>query len=285
MKMKTGLILEGGGMRAIFTSAILDSFMNEGIEFEAMTGVSAGVLFGSNFKSKQFGRALRYNMRFAGCPEYMSYKSLFTTGNYVNINFSYNLLPRQLDPFDYQTYAANPMKFYAVCTDAVNGGPIYHEIPDAEGDGLTWMRASASMPVYAKPVHIDGYTLLDGGISDSIPLRFMHQKGYTRNVVILTQPTTFRKSKSHVDHLLRLLLPRYPKIAEMMSVRHQMYNAQLDYVEQSRQSGNTFVITPDTPLAIGRLEMNRDKIQAIYDAGTKKAQEILPALKAFISCE
>lgn len=165
-----GLVLEGGGMRALFTSGVLDVFMKHGIRFDAAVGVSAGVLFGSNYKSNQPDRALRYNIRYKDNPEYMSWRSLFRTGNYVNEQFSYNLLPHQYDPVDFQAYRENPMKFYAVCTDIEKGCPVYHEIDDADGVGLRWMQASASMPVFARPVEIDGRHYLDGGISDSLSL-------------------------------------------------------------------------------------------------------------------
>ena len=162
----TGLVLEGGGLRAMFTGGVLDVFMQNNIRFDATVGVSAGVLFGCNYKSNQPGRALRYNIRFKDNPEYMSWKSLFRTGNYVNERFSYHLLPHVNDPMDFEAYRENPMKFYAVCTDIEEGCPVYHEIDDADGNGLRWMQASASMPVFAKPVEIDGRHYLDGGITD-----------------------------------------------------------------------------------------------------------------------
>lgn len=156
-----GLVLEGGGMRALFTSGVLDVFIKHGIRFDAAVGVSAGVLFGSNYKSEQPDRALRYNIRYKDNPEYMSWRSLFRTGNYVNERFSYDLLPHVYDPVDFRTCRENPMKFYAVCTDIEEGCPVYHEIDDVEGVGLRWMQASASMPVFARPVEIDGHRYLD----------------------------------------------------------------------------------------------------------------------------
>ena len=156
-----GLVLEGGGLRAMFTSGVLDVFMQNGIKFDAAVGVSAGVLFGCNYKSNQPGRALRYNIRFKDNPEYMSWRSLLRTGNYVNEHFSYHLLPHEYDPMDFQAYRENPMRFYAVCTDIDEGHPVYHEIDDADGIGLRWMQASASMPVFARPVEIDGRHYLD----------------------------------------------------------------------------------------------------------------------------
>ena len=278
----TGLVLEGGGLRAMFTSGVLDVFMQNGIKFDAAVGVSAGVLFGCNYKSNQPGRALRYNIRFKDNLEYMSWRSLLRTGNYVNEHFSYHLLPHEYDPMDFQAYRENPMRFYAVCTDIDEGHPVYHEIDDADGTGLRWMQASASMPVFARPVEIDGRHYLDGGITDSIPLKFIQQKGYRKNVVILTQPADYYKKKAHVGLAMKMFLKKYPKVAELMSIRHVMYNEQLDYVRSEQQKGDTFLICPDEKLNIGRLSLKEDKMRRVYETGVEKALSLLPQLKEFI---
>ena len=278
----TGLVLEGGGLRAMFTSGVLDVFMQNGIKFDAAVGVSAGVLFGCNYKSNQPGRALRYNIRFKDNPEYMSWRSLLRTGNYVNEHFSYHLLPHEYDPMDFQAYRENPMKFYAVCTDIDEGHPVYHEIDDADGTGLRWMQASASMPVFARPVEIEGHHYLDGGITDSIPLKFIQAEGYRRNVVILTQPADYYKKKAHVGLAMKMFLKKYPKVAELMSIRHVMYNEQLDYIRSEQQKGDTFLICPDEKLDIGRLSLKEDKMRRVYETGVEKALSLLPQLKEFI---
>ena len=278
-----GLVLEGGGLRGMFTNGILDVFMKNGIRFDAVVGVSAGVLFGCNYKSNQPGRALRYNLRYKDNIEYMSWKSLIKTGNYVNERFSYHLLPYMLDPFDFNEFKKNPMKFYAVCTDIERGCSVYHEIDDANGIGMRWMQASASMPVFAKPVEIDGRYYLDGGITDRIPLKFIQEKGFKKNIVILTQPADFRKKKAHVGLIMKLFLNRYPMVAELMARRHVMYNNELDYIHSELKKGNTFLICPDEKLDIGRLSMKEDKILRVYEAGVEKAQQLLPQIKDFIS--
>ena len=278
-----GLVLEGGGLRGMFTNGILDVFMKNGIRFDAVVGVSAGVLFGCNYKSNQPGRALRYNLRYKDNIEYMSWKSLIKTGNYVNERFSYHLLPYMLDPFDFNEFKKNPMKFYAVCTDIERGCSVYHEIDDANGIGMRWMQASASMPVFAKPVEIDGRYYLDGGITDSIPLEFIQEIGFKKNIVILTQPADFRKKKAHVGLIMKLLLNRYPMVAELMARRHVMYNNELDYIHSELKKGDTFLICPDEKLDIGRLSMKEDKILRVYEAGVEKAQQLLPQIKDFIS--
>lgn len=266
----------------MFTSGVLDVFMANGIKLDAAVGVSAGVLFGCNYKSNQPGRALRYNIRFKDNPEYMSWRSLLRTGNYVNEHFSYHLLPHEYDPMDFQAYRENPMKFYAVCTDIDEGRPVYHEIDDADGIGLRWMQASASMPVFARPVEIDGRHYLDGGITDSIPLKFIQQKGYRKNVVILTQPADYYKKKAHVGLAMKMFLKKYPKVAELMSIRHVMYNEQLDYIRSEQQKGDIFLICPDEKLNIGRLSLKEDKMRRVYETGVEKALSLLPQLKEFI---
>ena len=278
----TGLVLEGGGLRAMFTGGVLDVFMQNNIRFDATVGVSAGVLFGCNYKSNQPGRALRYNIRFKDNPEYMSWKSLFRTGNYVNERFSYHLLPHVYDPMDFEAYRENPMKFYAVCTDIEEGCPVYHEIDDADGNGLRWMQASASMPVFAKPVEIDGRHYLDGGITDSILLKFIQEKGYRKNVVILTQPLDFKKKKAHVGLAMKMFLKQYPKVAQLMARRHIMYNDELDYIHSELQQGDTFLICPDEKLNIGRLSLKEDKMRRVYEAGVEKAMSLIPQIREFI---
>lgn len=280
--IKNGLVLEGGGLRGMFTNGILDTFMENGITFDGMVGVSSGALFGCNYKSKQPGRALRYNLKYKDDKEYMSWKSWFQTGDFVNARFSYHMLPYIYDPFDFYEFKKNPMKFYVVCTDIEKGCPVYHEIENANGYGMYWMRASASMPVFANPVDIDGHAYLDGGITDSIPLKFMQDEGYARNVVILTQPSDFKKKKAHVRLALRILVHKYPMVSKLMSKRHIMYNDELEYVHKEIEKGNTFLICPDSKLGIGRLDLDEEKMTAVYEAGVRKANEVLPELKRFL---
>lgn len=278
-----GLVLEGGGMRGMFTNGVIDVLMENGIEFDAMIGVSAGVLFGCNYKSKQPGRALRYNLRFKDNWEYMSWRSLLKTGDFVGNDFSFRRLPYELDKFDFETYRQNPMKMYCVCTDIENACPVYKEITDCEGEGLQWLRASSSMPVFAQPVKLGGMTLLDGGITDSIPLQFMLDKGYEKNIVVLTQPVDYRKKPTKLHLLLRLLVKKYPKVAEMMKVRHQMYNSELDLIAKEQKAGRALLIYPEKALGIGRLERDEVKIKSIYEQGRKVATLMLPQIKEYFN--
>lgn len=281
--MKTGLVLEGGAMRGLFTAGVMDVMMEHGLRYDGIVGVSAGSSFGCNYKSWQPGRVLRYNMRFHDDPRYMGLRSLLTSGNLVGAEFSYHTLPLKLDIFDSETFEKDPTEFHVVCTDVDTGHPVYYIMDRVSHDSLEWLRASASMPVVTRPVRVDdGRRMLDGGISDSIPLQYFQSVGYSRNVVVLTQPRDFRKTPAP-GWLFRLLMPRTPRIAEAMTRRHEMYNAQLDYVSRQAELGNTFVIAPDAPLPIGRIEMNPAKMQLVYDMGRATCTRLLPSLLSFMS--
>ena len=195
MKEKTGLVLEGGGMRGIFTAGVLDVMMEQGIKLDGAMGVSAGAVFGCNYKSGQIGRSLRYNTRFCADPRYWSLESLVRTGDLFGVKFCYDDIPNRLDPFDAAAYRANPMPFYAVCTNVETGKAIHKRLDQGEGKDMEYFRASASMPVVSRIVEVDGYKLLDGGIVDSIPLLSMERRGYPKNVVILTQPIDYVKKQ------------------------------------------------------------------------------------------
>lgn len=264
---KRGLILEGGAMRGMFTAGVLDVFLENGIEFDGAVGVSAGAVFGCNYKSKQIGRAIRYNKRFMGDKRYCSISSLIKTGDLFNAKFCYETLPYELDIFDFETYKNNPLEFYCVCSDLKTGKPVYKILEECDKAGLTWMRASGSMPLASNPVEIDGYTLLDGGITDSIPLKYFEDLGYDKNVVILTQPRTYKKKPNSLIPLMKIMLRKYPAIVEAMVHRHEMYNAETEYVFAQEAKGLVTVICPDEDLNLSRTEKNPDELQRVYDIG------------------
>ena len=279
--IRKGLILEGGAMRGMFTCGVLDVFMEEKISFDGAVGVSAGAAFGCNFKSGQIGRALRYNKKYCRDPRYCSFRSLIKTGDLYGVDFCYRELPEVLDPFDREAFLKNPMGFYVTATDIETGEPLYHKCTDGGPSDITWMRASASMPVVSRPVEADGYRLLDGGISDSVPFAFMEQQGYNRNVIILTQPAGYVKHK--IAPLMGLLLRKYPKIAEAMEVRHERYNRQMEEIREREKAGAVFVIRPVEDLGISRTEKDPAELERVYQAGRKQAVEKLPALKAYLA--
>lgn len=281
--MKTGLVLEGGGMRGLFTSGFLDVLMSVGIRFDGMIGVSAGATFGCNFKSHQAGRALRYNLRFIGDSRYMGWRTLLRTGDLVAAEFSYHTMPTQLDVFDAQTFEAEPMEFHVVCTDVDTGEPVYKQLSHVDYDCMEWIRASASMPIVSRPVELEGKRLLDGGIADSIPLRHFQQLGYTRNVVVLTQPKGFLKKRTRLMPILRVMCRKQPAIVSAMARRHEMYNAQLAYLQEQEQLGNILLIHPADTLPIGRTEQNAKKMHLVYDMGRTEAERRLQEVRNFLA--
>ena len=280
--MKTGLVLEGGGMRGLFSAGVMDVMMEHGIRFDGIVGVSAGATFGCNYKSHQPGRVLRYNIRFKDDPRYMGLRSLLRTGDLVGAEFSYHTMPNELDVFDCETYNRDPTEFHVVCTDVETGEPVYHRIDEMEDEGLDWIRASASMPLVSRPVALDGRLLLDGGISDSIPLRYFQGLGFDRNVVILTQPKGYFKRRTKLMPLFHLFMRRYPAIVRAMGRRHLMYNDELSYLSEQERRGNILLICPQETLPIGRTEQKEEKMRRVYGMGRQKGLEMIQTIKDFL---
>ena len=279
--MKRGLVLEGGGMRGLFSEGFIDVMLEAGISVDGMIGVSAGALFGCNFKSHQPGRGLRYNIRFKDDPRYMGWRSFLKTGNFVSPTFAYHTMPLELDVFDIPTFEADPTAFYLVCTDIETGQAVYQQITQVEDSTLEWFRATGSMPIVSTPVEIAGRKLLDGGMVDCIPLAQFQRMGYERNIVVLTRPKGYQKTPGKLSLLFKLFYPKYPKVAECMARRHEMYNGELQYIEEQAKLGNTLLIYPDHPLDIGRTELNEGKLRAIYQHGREKALAMLDEVRAF----
>ncbi len=269
---KIGLVMEGGSMRGMFTCGVTDVFMEHGLTFDGGVGVSAGATFGANIKSHQIGRARRYNKQFCQDPRYASFRSLLLTGDLFNVDFCYRELPFEIDIWDSETFAADPMEFFVVASDVETGKPVYYRCGKGGPPDILWFRASASMPLLSRIVEIGDRHLLDGGISDSIPLRFMERIGYTRNVVILTQPRKYRKKKNALMPLARLEYGRYPNFVRAMANRHIRYNETLKYIEAQENAGAAFVIRPPESLRIGRMERDPDELERVYQIGRSTAE-------------
>ena len=234
--MKTALILEGGGMRGLYTAGVLDILMKNDIYTEVAVGVSAGALFGINYKSKQIGRVLRYNIKYAGNPSYTGWKSLLKTGNLMNKEFWFEDIPFKLDPMDCETYRNNKTEFHAVITNLINGKAEYKSIFDLENEEcMEYLRASGSLPFCSKPVIVNGIPYLDGGIADSIPLKEYFENGYEKVIVVLTRPQNYRKNGG--IHGANLFYKKYPEFVKTLSNRNKVYNEQCDYVERLEKEG------------------------------------------------
>ena len=279
---KTGLIMEGGAMRGMFTAGVTDVLMENGIEFDGGIGVSAGACFGCNYKSKQIGRAIRYNMKYCKDKRYCSIRSLLLTGDLYGVDFCYHELPEKLDIFDNEAYNNNPMEFYVTCTDINTGKAIYKKCDTVEGKLLEWIRASASLPLVSRIVKIDGYELLDGGIADSVPVRYFESIGYNKNVVILTQPKDYIKKKNELMPVLKVVMRKYPKLIEALGKRHEIYNETTKYINQKEENGEIIVIRPSLKLPIERTEKNPQKLKEVYELGRFEAERNIEKIKKFL---
>ena len=280
--MKRGLVLEGGAMRGLFTAGVLDVFMENGIRFDGIIGVSAGAAFGCNLKSGQIGRVLRYNKRYCRNWRYCSWRSLFLTGDMFGADFCYRRLPEELDPFDKAVFESSPADFFLVCTDVVSGKPVYHRCCKADRECMDWMRASASMPLVSSFVKLDGHLYLDGAITDSIPLKFMEGNGYRKNIVILTQPEGYVKKAVSIQWLLDILYRKYPALRNAMARRHILYNEQTEYVQRRKSEGAVLVIRPEQTLRIRHITHDPALLQETYDAGRRMAEKQMDQIREFM---
>ena len=268
-------------MRGLWTAGIIDVMMEHDVWPDGLIGVSAGAAFGCNYKSRQVGRAIRYNMRFAKDARYSGIRSLLTTGNYFNAEFDYHVVPKQYDIFDDDAFNRNPMTFIAVCTDVETGQPVYQQLDEANYDTYEWIRASASMPLVSRVVHVGGRKLLDGGVADSIPLEYSESIGYHRNVVVLTQPLGYQKEHNRLMPLMRIALRRYPEMIKAMDHRHVMYNKQLEYVAQAEREGRCLVIRPDETIPIGHVSHDPQQMQHVYQLGRTIGERYIERIKEF----
>ena len=285
--MKTGLVLEGGALRGLYTMGIVDVLIEKHIFFDGMIGVSAGAAFGCNYKSRQPGRVLRYNQRFAHDWRFCSVRSWLCTGDLFGADFGYHQVPEELDPFDFKAFNAHPTAFWLVATDVETGKAVYKQITKRMhmDEVCEWIRASSSMPLVSQYVEIYGQKLLDGGLADSIPLKFFNEQGYERNIVILTQPRSYTKQPNRLMPLMRMIYHRQPRFVETIARRHDMYNEQLRYVAEQEKMGKAFVIAPEAKLPIQHITHDPKRMQRTYDMGRQQALALLPQIKAFLGNE
>ena len=272
-------------MRGMFTAGIMDVMMENGITFDGVIGVSAGAAFGCNYKSGQIGRVIRYNTRFCTDKRYGGFGVLLREGNIFSTPFCYEEVPMKHDIFDFDAYDRSPMEFHVVCTDVESGKAVYHRYEGLKDHRFDWIRASASMPLVSQIVEIDGMKLLDGGVADSVPVRYFESIGYDRNIVILTQPGDFVKKKNPMMPIVKVKYRRYPKLVEAMGNRHNVYNETLDYIREKEARGELLVIRPDRALDIKKVEKDPEELKRVYEIGRAMGQRRLKEIKAFLSRE
>lgn len=280
---KVGLVLEGGGMRGIYTAGVLDYFLQQGIWPDGIVGVSAGAIHGSSYMSEQLGRSVRYNLKYIKDKRYLSLKSLITTGDLFNKEFCYDEIPNKLNTFDYDKFKENAEKipFYVGCSNLETGEAEYIRCTDFRKQ-MDYMRASASLPLVSNIVEVDGLKLLDGMSTDSVPIGFFRRIGYKKNIVVLTRPAGYEKKPDNTMPIMQRVYADYPEYLEACRLRHVMYNQTMDCIDYYERQGQVIVIRPSKSIKISRLEKNKDKLKYIYKMGRHDAKVKLDQIKKFM---
>ena len=280
---QAGLVLEGGGMKGLYTAGVLDFFLDKGIVFSSVYGVSAGACNMCSYLSGQRGRALAVNIDYLDRRDYCGLESLLRTGDLFNVEMCYHRIPEELNPYDYEAFDRYIGRAFSVATNIVTGKPEYFRIRDMKKD-IDKIRASASLPLVSRNVKIDGGLYLDGGISDAIPLQRSILDGNCRNVVVMTKEVGFVRKPSTQLGLIRARYVKYPKVYELMKERHINYNGQLDFIQKQQKNGQAFVIRPQKPSDVGRVEKDVKKLKNLYRQGYNEAaacyDELLEYLEA-----
>lgn len=270
-------------MKGLYTAGVIDFFLDRGIEFSSVYGVSAGACSMCSYLAKQRGRARDVCIDYVNRWDYCSMASLLLTGDLFNVELNYHLVPERLNPFDYEAFMRYQGKAYSVATDIVSGRPAYFRIRDLKKD-MTKIRASASLPLVSRNVRIGKGLYLDGGLSDSIPVQKSILDGNRKNVVVMTKETGFvrKRTRGYMLRLAGVRYWRYPKVAELMMERNRHYNEQVAYVNRLKKSGQVFVIRPEGFVDVGRVEKNPGKLRALYNRGYADAKACYGELKAFL---
>jgi predicted patatin/cPLA2 family phospholipase len=279
--MRVGLVLEGGAKRGIYTAGVLDVMLEHNLLADGVFGVSAGAIHGCSYVSKQIGRSIRYNMKYGNDYRFMSFKSLFLTGNMVDTEFCYHDLPEKLDPYDNDVFMKSGIEFYAVCSNVESGKPEYIKCKDMFAD-IDYIRASASMPLVSQIVEVGGKKLLDGGIADSIPLKAAENHGFEKNIVVLTRPQGYRKKKASLRWLIAWIYRKYPNFVKAFIERPEMYNAELDYIEKQEKAGKILGIRPSRLVKISKMEQNLDIVREMYDLGRSDALKMIDKIEKYM---
>lgn len=278
---QAGLVLEGGGMKGVYTAGVLDFFLDKGLEFSSVYGVSAGACHMASFLSKQKGRAFAVDTDYLEGSDYCSVKSLLTTGDLFNVKMCYHTIPEQLNPYDYEAFNRYEGKAYSVVTNIETGEPEYLRIRDMKKD-IDMIRASASLPLVSRNVEINGKLYLDGGISDAIPLKRSIKDGNQKNIVVMTKEEGFIRRPASQLSLVKVRYLKYPKVYECMAERHAVYNAALKFIEKQQENGQAFVIRPKKPSQVGRIEKDVKKLRALYEEGYQDARECFEEMMNYL---
>lgn len=285
-KYQTALVLEGGGMRSLYTAGILDCFLDNGIEIKNCYGVSAGAMCGMNYIAKQKERTYRTVVNYIHDKSFCSIRSLLMTGNLFGADMLYNRIPNELDPFDYDTFAKSDSRLTLVCSNVMSAKPTYHMVKDMRIE-ISYLQASCSLPIVSRKVKIGDQQYLDGGITDSIPLAKAIEDGNKKSIVILTQHRKYQKKpEGFLTKIIgKLIYARYPLLIKAGVERHTIYNKQLEFVSQQETNGKVLVLAPDKPVTIKRAEKNKEKLSALYQQGYNDALQRLDEIINFLQQE
>ena len=270
----TALVLEGGGLRGVFTCGVLDCFMDHGIEFPFAVGVSAGACNGLSYMSGQKGRAKSSNIDLMEKHKYVGIKYLLTQGCIMDFKLLFEDFPERIIPYDYDAYFSNPNRFVMVTTNCLTGKAEYFEEKSSSERVMSIVRASSSLPFVTKITYVDGIPMLDGGIVDSIPVQYAMDQGYKNIVVILTRNKGYRKKPSKM-RLAKVIYRKYPNLQKALSERNDVYNRTMDLIEQLEDQGRITVIRPLKPVQVSRMEKDTAKLTALYEEGYKTALAML----------
>jgi predicted patatin/cPLA2 family phospholipase len=280
MMLQKGLVLEGGGLRGNYTAGVLDAFLDGKIEFPYVIGVSAGAGMGCSFVSRQRGRNLEILQKYRRDPRYLSIRSYLKTGSIFGMDFVFHRIPNELIPFDYAGFSESPARFVVVCTDCDTGEAVYYEKDPRRSaeDFYRILEASASMPYVAPMVSFEGRKLLDGAVTDALPLARAVEAGFSSNVVVLTNPAGYRKKKE--SSLFSLMYHGRKKFLQALHDRVEKYNSALTHIEAEEKAGRLIVIRPSRDLGVSRVEKSQEKLIALYELGIRDAQRTLDRIRA-----
>ena len=275
---KTALVLEGGGLRGVFTCGVLDCFMDYGFRFPLTIGVSAGACNGLSYMSGQRGRARISNIDLMEKHHYVGFKYLLTQGCIMDFKLLFEDFPERIIPYNYEAYFSNPDRFVMVTTNCLTGKAEYFEEKSSSGRVMSIVRASSSLPFVTKITYVDGIPMLDGGIADSIPVRYVLEQGYDNPVVILTRNKGYRKKENKM-RVAKTMYRKYPNLQQALSRRNAVYNQTMDLIEKMEEEGKITVIRPIRPVEVGRMEKDTAKLAALYQEGYDIAMKYISNIR------
>ena len=279
-----GLVLEGGGMRGVYTAGVLDLFIDKGLYFKNCYGVSAGSTQCCSYLSKQKGRAFKIYADYMKDKRYAGIGNLIREGNYFGKEFSLKTIPDVLEPYDYEQYSKTGANFYSVATDCKTGEPAYLKVEDMRGE-IDKIWASCTLPLLSRMVDVEGREYLDGGVADAIPVIKAIEDGNKKVVVVLTRDVEYRKEPNKLMSIIKLKYRKYPGLVNAMADRHIRYNATLDKLAELEKQGKIFIIRPKNKVGVGRLEKDAEKMRALYDCGYKEARECYEQLVKYLGMD